>query len=404
MASFQMRQRDPLLDQGTQAMLERRGRELIGVGLVVAALFFTLMLASYSPEDPGWMVATQEPARNMLGRFGAAVSSTLVILIGRGAWSMPVILLAWGMRFILHRGAERVLGRIVFAVIAVALASAYASTLAVGEGWPHTFGLGGLFGDTVAGALIGIVPGPNGFSLRLLSVVTFFGLIAMLLYVTGFSRVELRSIRQALLYGSVMLYSMLMQAMGKGGAAALDRARDLSERRRAARAEPRSAAVQGAGWSAPQPMAARAAVVRRSEPPVDADLAPTPLGAAQAWNAPASLRAEPRRFEPPADLPKEKVGFLARMRRVVEPEPELIEPELPATPDPLPPGEDRIRARITDVIRNRARSTAVAGAAPAVAMTPLQAAIAARRAEPPLVRPRRPVPLLADTRPGSLPP
>ena len=29
--------------------------------------------------------------------------------------------------------------------------------------------------------------------------------------------------------------------------------------------------------------------------------------------------AEPRRFEAPAELPKEKLGFLARMRRVVEP-------------------------------------------------------------------------------------
>ncbi|NJN36963.1 MAG: ABC transporter ATP-binding protein [Nitrospiraceae bacterium] len=35
MASYQVRQRDPLLDQTTQAMLERRGRELLGVALLV---------------------------------------------------------------------------------------------------------------------------------------------------------------------------------------------------------------------------------------------------------------------------------------------------------------------------------------------------------------------------------
>ena len=34
MASYQARQRDPLLDQNMQVMLERRGRELIGIVLI----------------------------------------------------------------------------------------------------------------------------------------------------------------------------------------------------------------------------------------------------------------------------------------------------------------------------------------------------------------------------------
>ena len=70
MASYQARQRDPLLDQNMQAMLERRGRELLGLVLLGVALCFALMLWSYSPDDPGWMVATEEPAKNLLGRFG----------------------------------------------------------------------------------------------------------------------------------------------------------------------------------------------------------------------------------------------------------------------------------------------------------------------------------------------
>ena len=38
MASFQARQRDPLLHQSTQAMLERRGRELLGLALILVAV------------------------------------------------------------------------------------------------------------------------------------------------------------------------------------------------------------------------------------------------------------------------------------------------------------------------------------------------------------------------------
>ena len=56
MASYQARQRDPLLDQTTQAMLEKRGRELLGLVLVAVALAFAAMLGSYTPDDPGWMV------------------------------------------------------------------------------------------------------------------------------------------------------------------------------------------------------------------------------------------------------------------------------------------------------------------------------------------------------------
>ncbi|MDQ2066284.1 DNA translocase FtsK 4TM domain-containing protein [Xinfangfangia sp. CPCC 101601] len=440
MALYQMRQRDPLLDQGTQAMLERRSRELLGIGLVVVAVIFAAMLGSYSPDDPGWMVATEEPARNMLGRFGAAIASTLVILIGKGAWSIPVIFFAWGARFILHRGGERVLSRVVFAVIAVALASAYAATLSVPADWPHAFGLGGLFGDTVTGALVaGVIPGSLGFGLKVVSLLAFFSLLGMMLYVTGFDRDELRGIWHFLLTGSILAYAAAMNFMGKGGSAALSGAmkgaRGLQDRAAAGRAAASNRANRYADtrysdpvieeWDEPplmapearaplrepireEPMAAARSVVRRAAPqvvePTYDDYEPAPLEAAQGWNAPSTLRAEPRRFEAPPSLPKEKLGFLARMRRVVEPEPELVEPE-PIEPvyDMEQPSEDRIKARISDVIRSRARGGApgLTGALPAP-MSPLQAAVAARRAEPPLMRARRPQPLLADTRPSMM--
>ena len=123
MASYQVRQRDPLLDQGTQAMLEKRGRELLGLFLVVLAVAFVLMLGSYSPEDPGWMVASDKPIANTLGSYGAAIASTLIIIGGKGAWGIPLVLAAWGARFVLHRGADRATSRMVFAVIAVAMSA-----------------------------------------------------------------------------------------------------------------------------------------------------------------------------------------------------------------------------------------------------------------------------------------
>ncbi|OYW60131.1 MAG: cell division protein FtsK [Rhodobacterales bacterium 32-66-7] len=355
MASFQARQREPLLDQGTQALLERRGRELLGLVLVLLALAFALTIGSYSAEDPGWMVASGEPAENLLGRFGAAVASTLMILIGRGAWAIPVILAVWGVRFLLHLGGERALPRLVFAVIAVAFAAIHAATLIPGEGWVHGFGLGGLFGDTILGSLIGVMPGTAGFGLTALSMLTFAGLVALMLYVTGFEVAELRAIGRKLLVGTVMVYSALASGVtlgvGRGARALQDRARAKAE-------------------AAPQP--------RRALPPVTGQMTPEPLRAARVRapvdHLPAFAPTEPQPGKP---------GFLARLRRPAEPEPALIEdaPDQAVWTAGLPP-EERLKARISDVIRNRVQRDAATRPA-ALPLSP-----SAPRVEPPLMRPR----------------
>lgn len=400
MASYQARQRDPLLDQNMQAMLERRGRELLGLALIGVGLLFTLMLWTYSPDDPGWMVATEEPAKNLLGRFGAAVSSTLIIIGGKGAWSIPLIIAAWGLRFLLHRGAERALGRIVFAVIAVAMCSVYAATLVPGQGWAHSFGLGGLFGDTVLGALIGIVPGSAGVGLKVVSLVMGIGVLAMLLFVTGFDARELRVIGRFLLVGSVLAYSRVMTLAGQGAQGTARAAAAMNDRRRATTAARQAAPMQRqAAWQGETAPAPRGNVVRRpmTEPPM------SPEQGAGEWGRPVQLRAEPRYAAPLAEAPhyappKEKMGLLSRvpglMRRLAEPEPELVEPPQPVYSDDVAPDEDRIRARISDAIKSRIRN-------PAGPVNVVQAAI--NRREPAFRR--GPAPLIADTapRPRAIP-
>ena len=99
MASYQAKHRDPLFDSNTQAVLERRGKELFGFGLLVIALMMGLILWSYVPEDPSWLSATDAPIRNFLWRFGASVASPLVVIAGVGAWGGVVVLTGWGFRF-----------------------------------------------------------------------------------------------------------------------------------------------------------------------------------------------------------------------------------------------------------------------------------------------------------------
>jgi S-DNA-T family DNA segregation ATPase FtsK/SpoIIIE len=376
MASYHIRQRDPLLDKTTQAMVEKRGKELLGLTLLALAACFAAMLGSYSPDDPGWMVATDEPARNMMGRFGAAVASTMIIIGGYGSWGVPVVLGVWGARFVAHIGEDRALGRVIFALIAVALASVYAATHVPGFDWPHSFGLGGLFGDTILGAVLGMAPLSAGASLKIVSLLFALALVLMALFVLGFDGFELRVIGQFLLLGLVATYAGLLALLRMGGLGTLHGAGALRARM-AERAEARRS--MAAERPAEPPTRRRDPMIDTAAPgprgkvqrPATADYAaPRPLTAAQ----PEALRAEPRVL-PLDEAPRSLLDRIRLKRRA-----QTEQAEAPAPDYDTLPSEDRLRARITDAIRAKAHKPAPPPTMPGTI-----------RAEPPVQRATIPV-------------
>ena len=386
MASYQMRQRDPLFDSSTQAALERRGKELIGVLLVVVGVLIGMMIGSYHADDPSWMSATDEPAQNLLGRTGASIASPLIVIAGYGAWALSIAFVVWGLRFITHRGEDRAINRSVFVPIAAALVSVYASTLVPSHDWGHSFGLGGLFGDTILGALLGVAPLSAGLGLKMMSLLSFIAAVAFGLYVLGFDRAELRGLSRFLARGLVTGYDRLMNGAGRGANGAFRVAQSAAQSAVQTAAEKRREKREAA-------LAAPSSRVTRQAEPQDAWSAPQPMVAA------ATLRAEPRYEE--EQPPRERPGLLARafVKRAPEPEPEpeLVEPLLSRhLPEDLP-DSDRVRARITSVVRARASRSGSPRLEPPI--------VAGARSEPPLVRARRPMPLIANTRPRPpLPP
>ena len=151
MAYNSVRERDPLIDKETQRALERRLTELLGVVMIGCAALFSLIIFTYSATDPGPLSASDLPVQNLLGNTGAAIASPLILVIGWGSWSLAPILLIWGFRFLLHIGSERAFGRLIFVPIAIALSSVYAASIVPIKAWAHSFGMGGLFGDTIVG-------------------------------------------------------------------------------------------------------------------------------------------------------------------------------------------------------------------------------------------------------------
>ncbi|MEM9395149.1 MAG: DNA translocase FtsK 4TM domain-containing protein [Pseudomonadota bacterium] len=372
MAYHPARQRDPLLDTTTQAALEKRSRELLGIGFLLIAGLLTAVLWSYAPEDPGWMTTSDAPPQNWLGRTGAGVAAPLHIIIGLGAWVLPFVFAAWGVRCLTHSGVERLIGRLIFAPIAVAVAAVYAATLVPNSDWGHSFGLGGLFGDMALGAILGILPLGMGVGLKLVSFILAISMVALTLFSGGFTRNELMRIAVFLLVGLLQVYEMVLRLLG--------------------RAKTSASAATAAGWEARKARAAERAVAasRARRDPMLTSEPPVTGPRVRRADVVAEPELEPAQAGMTEKTPVDpKPGLLARVRaRALKmPEPELIEPD-PMTGDVPHPDEARVQSMITQAIKRR--SDRVTGRsmilpkAPAAGASELPPEPPLTRAEPPM--------------------
>ncbi|MCH2163634.1 MAG: DNA translocase FtsK 4TM domain-containing protein [Marinovum sp.] len=340
--AYQARGRDPLFDNDTAAAMEKRGRELLGVSLVLAGLAVAIMMLTYSASDPSWMSATDAPVQNMFGRIGASISAPLVMVVGYAGLGLAVVLLAWGARFVLHAGYERAIGRAVFVPIFLAMLSIYAATLVPGTGWDHTFGLGGLFGDTVLGALLTALPVGAAFVTKFASLIMAVAVLVTGAFVIGCTWPELKAAGRFLLLGIIMTYALAMRVLGRGAVTAFGAARDLQAKQSAWREE---RAKERAAEAARQ--AAQSAIIVHEQ-------------AESVHVMPTVAPVEP--VQPPA-APKPsilaKVPGLMR-RHDPMPEPELLENQTLIN-DADMPTDDRIKAKIAGAIQTRVRRAPVPG-------------------------------------------
>ena len=250
MASWQAKHRDPLFDQSTQAALERRGKELAGAGLVTLAVALAAMLLSWTPEDPGFLAATDAPAQNWLGGIGAYVASALMMIAGFGAWALVVGACVWGLRMMFHRGEERLM-RALFVPILAATVSVYAAVVTPPAAWTQSFGLGGHFGDMVTGAILGMLPVKAQIGIRLVELGSAMAILMLGAFVLGFDRRELMGLGRFLAAGLATSYAVAMTLVGRGATASVRAARGVRTRAEARRARLRAAGAEGDGLDGP---------------------------------------------------------------------------------------------------------------------------------------------------------
>ncbi|MDG1936997.1 MAG: DNA translocase FtsK 4TM domain-containing protein [Paracoccaceae bacterium] len=336
MAYHQTQERSPFLDRNLQMTLERRGIELVGLGLIGLGILIGMMISSYSPEDPSWLSATDAPVQNILGVTGASIAAPVMLILGWASWCFAALSTAWGIRCFMHKGAERALWRLIFSPFAIALMSLYCASVVPPLLWTHSFGMGGLFGDTFLQQLLTLLPVSNPVGVTILSFVTGIAFIAMCLYCMGFTRIELNWITRFLMVGFVLSYASLMTILGRGTSSATQAALALQVRQARRQKKHRQMSV------------------KRTQEPALTDQ--TKLFIPRAPH----LVEEGEKLEPEVFKNEEKQSFLGLMPAFIKrpekmPEPELFENYADVHVSEMP-GDDRIRAKISNVIKSRVLS------------------------------------------------
>ena len=325
--AYPTRGRDPLLDASTQAFLERRGVEALGLVILAVGVVFALALASYSPEDSAWIASGGREIANWAGQIGATISAPLIKIMGLGSWGIPIAFVVWGLRLITHLGADRMLMRLIYAPIFWALCSLYAATLNPISSWAHSFSMGGLFGDTVLFMLLQILPGSAALGANIVALI--LGALVLLLggYVTGLVFGEIKTSFRAINLAGSRFVMFVLSLLSSGVSRGAQGLRTRQENRAQLQREPNFNPVS-------RSEAARVASVIRANPAMPTTSAALPL---------------------PVE-PWVSKSLFARVPSMLKRTPELnAKPQLQANTQGTSedPFEDRIRGKIADAIRSR---------------------------------------------------
>jgi len=325
--AYPTRGRDPLLDASTQAFLERRGVEALGLVILAVGVMFALALASYSPEDSAWIASGGREIANWAGQIGATISAPLIKIMGLGSWGIPIAFVVWGLRLITHLGADRMLMRLIYAPIFWALCSLYAATLNPISSWAHSFSMGGLFGDTVLFMLLQILPGSAALGANIVALI--LGALVLLLggYVTGLVFGEIKTSFRAINLAGSRFVMFVLSLLSSGVSRGAQGLRTRQENRAQLQHEPNFNPVS-------RSEAARVASVIRANPAMPTTSAALPL---------------------PVE-PWVSKSLFARVPSMLKRTPELnVKPQLQANTQGTSedPFQDRIRGKIADAIRSR---------------------------------------------------
>lgn len=138
-----------LLPSGSTDFLYRRLIEALGFSLLALAVLAAVALIDYSPADPNFNHATDNPVSNLLGPIGSYSADLLLQTIGLSSIALLFGLVAWAWRIATHKGLRWGWVHIAIMPVALSFAAATLAAAPIAESWPLNAGYGGIVGEVI---------------------------------------------------------------------------------------------------------------------------------------------------------------------------------------------------------------------------------------------------------------
>ena len=114
------------------AVLKHRLAEGFGFALLLACFLLFLSLFTYDPRDGSLNTAVDAMPHNFLGHDGAVLADLLWQSLGLACFLIPLLLLAWSFRLVLHRPLRSAWSRLALLPAVLTLGAVALSILDLG--------------------------------------------------------------------------------------------------------------------------------------------------------------------------------------------------------------------------------------------------------------------------------
>lgn len=166
---------------GMTKLLWRQFEFVVGLALVVVAIFAVISLATWNAADPSFSHATDAQVSNAMGYAGAVVSDILMQFFGLASLAVLAPLVFWSYALVLNNRWNYRIRRLGLWALGSLLTAAVLGCVPATSSWPLPTGLGGVMGDLVL-KIPGLLFGgyPTGLAAFLVGIVLLApGFIAM---------------------------------------------------------------------------------------------------------------------------------------------------------------------------------------------------------------------------------
>jgi len=185
----------------------------LGVSLFLSAIFILLSFVTYSKNDPSFRNANDGEIANLFGVFGSHLADSLHVAIGITMFTLPIILLAWSIRFLFSGSPTYLIKRMILLPLFFAFFSVFLSTNVPPSSWSFEYGLGGIFGDTFLKKLLIYQPIEINQWLQLIAVICLTFSVVLFFLVIGIKKQETGALTRKRLRHFIILMMGLYKAL-----------------------------------------------------------------------------------------------------------------------------------------------------------------------------------------------